>query len=301
MVIFTHRGLEPSIPNFYPESSYEAFQNQLLRGFGIEFDPNFVKDGIVVSHDSTLKRLTNGIDQREFHDVTVAEIIKLRYHTYNGDGTLTQEGRIPTFDELLQLIEKSKAPKNALHLKGKFQDESTLDRLIEVLANYPHLLDKIVIFDAKPQTAKYIRQQLGYLKSNTQSHIHIAPSVAHSYDIKRYNGTVKGTLISIENALHYKQKGLYDWVWLDEWDLIDENNGQKTLYNAGIFGRLKQAGYKIALVTPELHGTSPGLLGGEAHEDATTKERLFVRIKQIVELKPDGICTDYPNEVAAML
>ena len=58
-IIITHRGLEPSNPSFWPESSYEAFEDQLKRGFGIEFDPNFCKDGIVVSHDSTLKRITN--------------------------------------------------------------------------------------------------------------------------------------------------------------------------------------------------------------------------------------------------
>jgi len=56
--ILTHRGLEPSKPDFFPESSIEAFINQLHRGFGIEFDPNFVKDGIVINHDSNLKRIT---------------------------------------------------------------------------------------------------------------------------------------------------------------------------------------------------------------------------------------------------
>src|SRR5947209_17733169 len=101
--IFTHRGLEPSKSDFYPESSYEAFQSQLARGFGIEFDPNFVKDGIVVSHDTTLSRIIDGKDTREFHDVTVAEVTSIRYRTKNGDGTPTQEGRIATLDELLKL------------------------------------------------------------------------------------------------------------------------------------------------------------------------------------------------------
>ena len=60
---------------------------------------------------------------------------------------------------------------------------------------------------------------------------------------------------------------------------------------------LSQEGYKIALVTPELHGTSPGLYGGESHKDAKDKETLFKRIKEILSLKPDAVCTDYPEEV----
>ncbi|MDE2025554.1 MAG: hypothetical protein KGJ07_03605 [Patescibacteria group bacterium] len=296
MLVFTHRGLQPSTSNFFPESSLEAFRDQLSRGFGLEFDPNFVKDGIVVSHDATLKRITDGRDARDFHNVTVKEITALRYRTKNGDGTPTQEGRIPTFDELLELINKSKSKINALHLKGKFQDSVYLERLVSALSRYPHLINKLVIFDAKPETARYLHNHLTPLVNNDQTKIHIAPSVAHQYDIKRYNNAVLGTLISVEDALKYRQEGLYDWVWLDEWDLADENNGKKTLYNKAVFETLKHAGFKIALVTPELHGTSPGLLGGEAHEDAASKERLFERIQEIIDLKPDAICTDYPNE-----
>src|SRR5258706_1377861 len=107
--VLTHRGLEPSKPNFYPESSLEAFQYQLQRGFGLEFDPNFVKDDIVISHDATLKRITEGSDMRDFHDVTVAEATSIRY------GTLVK-GHMPTFDELMDLISKSTSNINALHL-----------------------------------------------------------------------------------------------------------------------------------------------------------------------------------------
>src|SRR5947209_18688781 len=90
--IFTHRGLEPSKSDFYPESSYEAFQDQLNRGFGIEFDPNFVKDGIVASHDANLKRITGGSDTRELHDVRVQEATEIQYRHAN-------KGKIRPFEE----------------------------------------------------------------------------------------------------------------------------------------------------------------------------------------------------------
>ncbi|MFQ5531489.1 MAG: glycerophosphodiester phosphodiesterase [Candidatus Nanoarchaeia archaeon] len=283
--VITHRGLEPSNPSFkYPESSYEAFKDQLSRGFGgLEFDPNFASDGIVVSHDATLKRITNGGDERDFSEVSVEELTKL---TYGSDG---KSGRIPTFDEVINLIKNSGSNINAMHLKGKNQSTEKLDKLLEALKKYEDILDKFIIFDVKPETARYLKSKMPGL--------HLAPSVAHSYDIKRYNEAVLGTLISVEEALKYIKEGLYDSVWLDEWDLADENQKTKTLYNEEVFNKFKEVGAKIYLVTPELHGTSPGLLGGEAHQDASSKEKLFSRIKEIINLEPDGICTDYPEEV----
>ena len=50
-------------------------------------------------------------------------------------------------------------------------------------------------------------------------------------------------------------------------------------------------------MTPELHGTSPGLLGGESHKHAANTEVLFERMREILSLEPDAICTDYPEEV----
>ncbi|MDP3940684.1 MAG: glycerophosphodiester phosphodiesterase family protein [bacterium] len=279
--IITHRGLVPSRKNFFPESSYEAFENLLARGFGIEFDPNFVKDGIVVSHDANLKRITEGRDNREFKDLTVAEITDIKYGKQ-------KKGRTPTFDELMALIRKSKSKVNALHLKGKFQEDRYIDRLVDVLKKHGDVLSKIFIFDAKPEVARFLKNKIPKLT--------LAPSVSHPFDIKRYNKAVLGTLVSVSNAIDFKKEGIYDWVWLDEWDLTGENGTKKSLLNKKVFDSLKKVGYKIALVTPELHGTSPGLLGREAHQDAENKEKLFSRMKKIIALNPDAICTDYPEE-----
>jgi hypothetical protein len=56
------------------------------------------------------------------------------------------------------------------------------------------------------------------------------------------------------------------------------------------------------LSAQELHASSPGLLGGEAHEDASSKQRLFARIGALVECGlVDALCTDWPDEVNGML
>lgn len=278
--ILTHRGLEPSNKWAFPESSYQAFQNHLSRGFGIEFDPNFVKDGIVVSHDASLKRLT-GMDVL-FSSLSLQYLSNISYLSQNG-----VPGRIPTLAEVLELIAESPSTINAMHLKGKYQTSENMDALVEELKNHPKSVKKLLVFDLKPESAKYLKSKIKGL--------HMAPSVSHPYDIERYGSVVGSTLFSVEEVLGMRD--LFDWVWLDEWDTKDRN-GEKRLYTAETFDTLRSAGYKISLVTPELHGTSPGLYGGESHKDAKNQETLFRSIERIIQLQPDAICTDYPEEFA---
>ncbi|MFH1427623.1 MAG: glycerophosphodiester phosphodiesterase family protein [Patescibacteria group bacterium] len=292
--IITHRGLEPSNPNFYyTESTFQAFVDQLQRGYGIEFDANFSEDEkIVVFHDAGLERITKGQDKRLFAEMTSDEIREIRFKA--GD-------RICLLDELLKNIDRvtksgvsplhlSDKVISALHLKGKFQEKKHLDILLNYLKEAWQVLDLLMVFDVKIETAKYLKEKMPKLQ--------LAPSVAHPYDIERYNKAVAGTLLNLEEAIVHKD--LFAWAWLDEWDLANRNGGKKKLYTAEVFDTLKNNGIKIALVTPELHGTSPGLLGGEAHPDAD-KDRLLARIQEIINLRPDAICTDFPEEVKKML
>lgn len=276
--ILTHRGLEPEKKNFFPESTLQAFTNQAKRGFGLEFDVNFTKDGkIVIFHDSSLERISKGKDKRFIAEMTSGEIKKVNL---NGS-------RICDVDEIMSLIEGNKTSINALHLRGDFQEKSYLDILISYLAKRKEVKDKMIIFDVKVKTAKYLRERAPELI--------LAPSVAHKYDIERYNSYVKKTLISIEDAIVNKK--LFEWVWLDEWDRSDRNGKEKTLYNEEVFSLLRNGGFKIGLVTPELHGTSPGLLGSEVHQDTKNEEILRARLEKIIKLQPDVICTDYPQLV----
>ncbi|MBI2268234.1 MAG: hypothetical protein HYU80_02160 [Candidatus Blackburnbacteria bacterium] len=280
--VITHRGLEPSKPNFFSESSFEAFENHLKRGFSIEFDPNPTKDGIIVMHDATLKRPTGGRDERPVAEVTTAETTQIPL----------ANGRIPTFDEVMDLIRNSDSTISALHLKARFQTPETLERIMEALSKHSDIFSKFIIFDVKPDTARTLKKQFPTIR--------LAPSVTHPYDIARYNDSVGGTLISVEEALALRSKGLIDGVWGDEWDTQGENGTTKQLYTPEFFEKLHNAGLFVALVTPELHGTSPGLYGGESHRDAKDLPTLMARIKQIKQAGADYLCTDYPEEVSRL-
>lgn len=278
--VITHRGLEPSKPNFFSESSFEAFQDQLSRGFGgIEFDPNPTKDGIVVLHDATLDRPTNGKDKRPIAELSTAEVTS----------THLANGRIPTFDEVMEFIRKSKSTASALHLKARFQNQENLERIMEALKKYEDIFDKFIVFDVKKETVKTLREAFPTLR--------LAPSVAHPYDVQRFNSSVDETLMTIDDALLLRKEGLIDGVWGDEWDTVGENGSTKKLYTPDFFDTLHKAGLFVALVTPELHGTSPGLYGGESHADSKDLSTLLKRIAEIIQNGADYVCTDYPEEV----
>jgi glycerophosphoryl diester phosphodiesterase len=282
MIIITHRGLDPSKKTYFVESSIESFEDQLSRGFGLEFDLQFTKDNkIVVLHDSNLKRISLGRDTREICDINANEILAMEFNNCH----------IISFDKLLELIDDKQFPKaiSAIHIKSENQSSSKLDIILSYLEKTTP--DKFIIFDVTLSTAKY-------LKENNPG-LNLAPSVAHSFDIERYNSTVGNTLINLETILD--NKNLFDWVWLDEWDKTDKNNGTKTLYKKETFDKLREANIKIALVSPELHATSPNLLGREKHADAETKEKLFDRMEEIINLEPDAICTDYPDQIKYLL
>jgi glycerophosphoryl diester phosphodiesterase len=277
MQILTHRGLDSGKKEYFAESSCEAFLDQLGRGFGLEFDLQFTKEGeIIISHDFTLDRISGGKITGPIKNFSRSEILSFDFNNCH----------LTDLETLLGAIGKTDPrPICAVHIKSGSQEQKYLKVLFEKIKGIDP--EKFILFDLKPRAAEY-------LKSLNQA-LNLAPSVAHPYDIKRYNKAVGGTLMSVNDAVSYRN--LYSWVWLDEWDLSDEGGKKKTFYNAEVFETLRGQGFKISLVTPELHGSSPGLLGGEAHPDAKNKEILTKRFKEILALKPDALCTDYPDLV----
>lgn len=280
--IITHRGLDPSRPGHPKESSLEAFLNQLKRGYGLEFDLQFTKDReIVINHSPNLASISGGQDERSFADLTESEIVSLSF-----DGC-----HLASLETLLAMIDGSdKGGLNAIHLKYSWQSPEYLDIILEKLERAEIDFEHFVMFDVKIEAARYLKKKCPQLS--------LAPSVAHPFDIQRYNGAVGETLLSFDEVR--SNCALFDWVWLDEWDLADEGGRTKKLYTAETFDFFRRLGLKIALVTPELHRTSPGLLGGEAHADAETQERLFTRLAEILSLRPDAVCTDYPDQASSI-
>jgi Glycerophosphoryl diester phosphodiesterase family len=274
MNVLTHRGLNSSANFAFPESSLESFEYHLEKGFGIEFDLQITKDNhVVVSHDSNLIRISEGKDKRNISDLNLTDVLSL---SFNGH-------KICTLKQVINAINKMQKPGvlSAIHFKHGIQNQKSIDSIYECIRELD--TKKYIIFDVTLETASYLK--------NKNKNIQLAPSISHPYDISRYGACVGNTLMSIDVVAD-----LFDWAWLDEWDTKDKV-GSKRLYTQETFKQLRALGLNIALVTPELHSQSPGLLGSEKHSDAENKDVLFDRIKQILSLKPNMLCTDYPEEV----
>jgi glycerophosphoryl diester phosphodiesterase len=132
----------------FPENCLETFDHTIGHTFAmLEVDPRFTKDGaIVLHHDPTLERTTNGTGMVADH--TLAELKQLRLKDL--DGNLTAFG-IPTLDEALEWargkailvldqkdvpvaarvkkIEEHKAEAYAMLIVGSFKDAQECHRL----------------------------------------------------------------------------------------------------------------------------------------------------------------------------
>ncbi len=90
---YAHRGFHGEGAE---ENSVTAYERAIERGYGIEIDIRFSRDGeLVVFHDDTLARVC-GVDKK-VSELTVAELKELRLGN--------TEETIPTFKELLELID----------------------------------------------------------------------------------------------------------------------------------------------------------------------------------------------------
>ena len=117
-IYVAHRGLFNNVD--VPENSVPAFIKASESGFGIETDVQMTKDGVlVVFHDDTLDRMTNG--HGKLCDHTFSELRELKLGATNL--------QIPTFAEFLQaanganLIVEIKTHENIGETEQKIYDQ----------------------------------------------------------------------------------------------------------------------------------------------------------------------------------
>lgn len=277
--IITHRGINIDVNNrefsFSLESNPNTFLEQLKLGFSLEIDIQILKDdNFIISHDTNLSRITNNIYFNDYSDLTMNDLV-----SKNLIGN-----KVCTLNFILDAILNYENQKIFIHFKKKLQTKKALIKFSNLISRYPnYLINKIILFDLIPSSAKFLRDIF--------PNISMAPSISHQYDIERYSSKVGNTLMSLEEFIIYNS--LYNWVWLDEWDRLGKDNKMKCFINEDNISVFKKLNMKIAVVSPELHSTSPGLVGGENHEDARNFESLQNIWKKWSNFGIDSICTDY--------
>ncbi len=131
--VIAHRGGS----GLAPENTMVAFRNAVSMGVDmLEMDVHVTRDGhIVVIHDSTVDRTTNGVGRVE--DMTLSEIKKLDAgYRFTPDGGMTYPYRgkgvtIPTLDEVLGAFPDSK-----MSIEIKPDDPAVADKVVSLVKEH---------------------------------------------------------------------------------------------------------------------------------------------------------------------
>ena len=279
--IISHRGLDNDTPAFF-ESTREAFEDKLRHGFGIECDVRFTKDNeLVVVHDHDLTRFSKGADRRGIAEIDSRELLTMEFGGCH----------LISFRDVLQMVgeHQEMSAISAVHVKSDMQSDRALAAVLAVVRDAD--ISKFFLFDLKLDAARYLKAALPAIR--------LGLSVAHPHDIERFNHLTGGTLFTLEEVI--SQREYVDWVWLDEWDRTNKDGTRKALYTAEVFRRARDAGFSIAVISPELHTSPPEQAMRAGHEDSANRETLEHRLREILALKPDALCTDHPALVRQLM
>jgi len=252
-----------------------AFRWCAEMGFGLELDLQLTADQVlIVTHDATLERWSQGKVKHPWSKVKNSALVPLE----------AAFSPIARFAQVLTLAHEFPNLQLAIHVKGPNQTSQFMLKLVEALKENSALLPRILIFDLKKESVPGLKQVL--------PGVGLAASVADDYDVARFQSLTHGTLLTLNEFL--AKKTLYSWAWLDEWDRAALNAPAKALYTPEVVESLRKNGAKVAMISPELHRA-------EGHQDAETVKCLERRWSDMLSLKPDAICTDYPARLSKFL
>lgn len=268
--ILVHRGLSK-----YPESGRLALQKSLEKGFGIEIDVHRTKDGIlVVTHDKNLKRLYGqdllvpDLNLKQVKDISR----KKNHEILTLTETLELFKQYSKIDVLAAIQVKDHTQKNIAELTVKTLEDFDMDN-----ADFS-IYERVFIFDATKDAAKQLK--------NMQPKLKVGLSVGEEklFSSRDYRKKCP-TIYTLDELWAF---GHFDIVWADEW--------QNGLYTEDFVKKAHKMGKLIYAVSPELHkATDP------SHPDGKDLETIKNVWRQLISWGVDGICTDYPEELAEVL
>jgi glycerophosphoryl diester phosphodiesterase len=120
-----HRGLHNDT---IPENSLAAFLNAIEKGYAIELDVRFTKDGkIVVFHDFTLERMTN----------QKGRVIEKTYEELQEYNLANSNQKIPLFTDVLKTV-NGRTP-ILIEIKDQPERNDLVEKTIEQLKDYTGL------------------------------------------------------------------------------------------------------------------------------------------------------------------
>lgn len=149
-MICAHRGLDDSAP----ENTLAAFGAALDREMAIEFDIQVTADQhLVVVHDPTVDRTTDGSGQ--ISRLSLADVKALDAGSWFGPQFAGE--RVPTFDEVLELVSRYRHVSPSIALDVKVVPLDTIGMICNCLTEH-QLVDDVIGIGAIIQSAEVRRQ-----------------------------------------------------------------------------------------------------------------------------------------------
>lgn len=147
--LFAHRGLS----EYAPENTLPAFATAISLGLAIEADVHLTADNhLVLIHDDTLERSTNGIGKVVERTLAELKTLDAGSHFDPAYGGV----QIPTLKELLELVKNTqwRPTMIALHMKGK--SSGIEDRVVRLVEEY-QMLDQVIAFGLNSESAEHFQ------------------------------------------------------------------------------------------------------------------------------------------------
>ena len=150
-LVWAHRGAS----KYAPENTLPAFQKAIEMGAdGIELDVQMTKDNqCIVIHDETVKRVSNGTVWVK--DSTLEE---LRQFDYSKGFTEYGKVRIPTLEEVLQLVVPSGLTINIELKTGKICYKNIVDEVLRLVYQYGYQ-EKVILSSFNHYTLQEVRKK----------------------------------------------------------------------------------------------------------------------------------------------
>lgn len=136
--VWAHRGAS----GYYPENTMSAFQEAVKqKADGIELDVHLTKDGyLVVCHDETLNRTTNGkgfIKQYDLYELKQLDAGSWFDKKFKGE-------KIPLLEEAIDLVKKSNMELNIEIKAGSIFYPGIEEKVLKMIDKYG-IRDKVII------------------------------------------------------------------------------------------------------------------------------------------------------------
>ncbi len=128
-VLIAHRGLEDA----RPENTLIAFEAAMDLGMGMEFDIKMTSDQqLVVIHDDTVDRTTDGTGN--VAQMSLAQLKELDAGSWKG--AEFAGAKIPTFDEVLELVSDRSNPRHLLALDVRTLQPGIINMICDALNSH---------------------------------------------------------------------------------------------------------------------------------------------------------------------